>query len=221
MKKQRVLLAVTIVSLLAVAISVFAQMNRPWRNGSVWELSFVQMKPGMDDAYLKYVATDWKKLQEALKAQGIVLSYKVLETEGHTPGDWNLILMSEFKDLASLEANEAKADAIGQQVAGNDEKQIQGYKERAEIREVMGTRLAREIILEPRQQFSIGCTKSSGQRFHLATFALPARGFPPLRYPGRPGGQQRLLPGRRYRHVPHDLNSSGRHCLVSSPWLLY
>jgi hypothetical protein len=151
MKKQRVLLAVTIVSLLAVAVSVFAQMNRPWRNGSVWELSFVQMKPGMDNAYLKFVATDWKKEQEALKAQGIVLSYKVLETEGHTPGDWNLILMSEFKDLASLEANEAKADAVAQQVVGNDEKQIQGYKERAEIREVMGTRLAREIILEPRQ----------------------------------------------------------------------
>ncbi len=150
MKKQRMLFVVLVVSLLAVGISVFAQMNRPWRNGSVWELAFIQMKPGMNTAYLKYVASDWKKEQEALKAQGIVLSYKVLETEGHTPGDWNLILMTEFKDLASLEANEAKAEAIAQQVVGNDEKQMQGYKERAEIREVMGTRLAREITLEPR-----------------------------------------------------------------------
>ncbi|MFY9528374.1 MAG: hypothetical protein WBC04_16845 [Candidatus Acidiferrales bacterium] len=151
MKKQRMLFAVLVVSLLAVGISVFAQMSRPWRNGSVWTLAFIQMKPGMNNAYLKYVATDWKKEQEALKSQGIVLSYKVLETEGHTPGDWNLILMSEFKDLASLEANEAKAEATAQQVVGNDEKQMQGYKERAEIREVMGTRLAREITLEPRQ----------------------------------------------------------------------
>jgi hypothetical protein len=151
MKKQRMLFAVLVVSLLAVGISVFAQMSRPWRNGSVWTLAFIQMKPGMNNAYLKYVATDWKKEQEALKSQGIVLSYKVLETEGHTPGDWNLILMSEFKDLTSLEANEAKAEATAQQVVGNDEKQMQGYKERAEIREVMGTRLAREITLEPRQ----------------------------------------------------------------------
>lgn len=100
---------------------------------------------------MKYLATDWKKEQEALKAEGLILSYKVLETEGHTPGDWNLMLMTEFKDLASLEANEAKADAVTQRVIGNDEKMMQGYKERAEIREVLGSRLAREIILEPRR----------------------------------------------------------------------
>jgi hypothetical protein len=109
------------------------------------------MKPGMDTAYLKYVATEWKKEQEALKAEGIVLSYRVLATEGHTPADWNLVLMTEFKDLASLEANEAKAEAIAQRVAGTDEKQMQGYRDRSEIREVLGTRLAREIILEPRK----------------------------------------------------------------------
>jgi hypothetical protein len=28
---------------------------------------------------------------------------------------------------------------------------MQGYKERSQIREVMGTRLAREIILEPKK----------------------------------------------------------------------
>lgn len=151
MKTQRILIGLLVGSLLLLSISVFAQMNRPYRNGSVWELAFVRMKPGMESTYLKYVATDWKKEQEALKAEGLVLSYKVVETEGHTPGDWNLILMTEFKDLASLEANDAKAEAVTQRVVGNDEKQAQGYRDRGEIREVMGTRLAREIILEPRR----------------------------------------------------------------------
>lgn len=151
MKRQRMLLVVFVVSLLAAGISLFAQMHRPWRNGSVWQLEFIQIKPGMDSAYLGWISSDWKKEQETLKEQGIILSYKVLQTEGHTPADWNLILMTEFKDLASLEANEAKADAVAQQVAGNDEKQMQGYKERAAIREVTGSRLAREIILEPRR----------------------------------------------------------------------
>ena len=113
-------------------------------------MSFIHMKPGMDNAYLNYVTGDWKKEQEALKAQGIILSYKVLETEGHTAGDWNLILMVQYKDLASLEANEVKEDTVLQQVAGDDQKQMQGYKERAEIREVTGVRIAREIVLEPR-----------------------------------------------------------------------
>ena len=150
MKKNVTLLVVLVVSLLVVGISALAQVKRPWHNGSVWALSFIQMKPGMDNAYLNYVASDWKKLQEALKTQGVILSYKVLETEGHTPADWNLILMVQYKDLASLEANEAKEDTVLQQVAGDDQKQMQGYKERAEIREVMGARVAREILLEPR-----------------------------------------------------------------------
>lgn len=151
MKTQRMLVGLLVASLLVVCISVLAQVSRPWRDGSVWDLAFIRMKPGMDTAYLNYVATEWKKEQEALKAEGIILSYKVLVTEGHTPGDWNMILMTQFKDLATLEANQAKADAISQRVIGNDEKQMQGYRDRAEIREVMGTRLAREIILEPKK----------------------------------------------------------------------
>lgn len=151
MNRQRMVGGVVFACLLVVGISVYAQITRPWRNGSVWELAFIRMKPGMDTAYLSYVTSEWKKEHEALKAEGIVLSYKVLATEGHTPGDFNLILMTEFKDLASMEVNEAKADVVAQRVIGNDEKQMQGYRDRAEIREVMGTRIAREIILEPRR----------------------------------------------------------------------
>jgi len=39
-----------------------------------------------------------------------------------------------------MEANEAKADNLAQTVIGNDEKQMQGYRERLEIREVLDTR---------------------------------------------------------------------------------
>jgi hypothetical protein len=60
------------------------------------------------------------------------------------------MLMTEYKSLATMEASEDKAEAVAQKVVGNDEKQMQGYKERLEIREVMGARLAREIILEPK-----------------------------------------------------------------------
>jgi hypothetical protein len=151
MTRQRVLGGLLLVSVLLLCVSVSAQISRPWRNGSVWNVNFIRIKPGMEPAYMNYLATDWKKEQEALKAGGIVLSYKVLSTEGHTPGDYNLILMSEFKDLAALEANEEKADAIAQRVIGNDEKQMKGYRDRSEIREVMGSRLAREIVLEPRK----------------------------------------------------------------------
>ena len=137
---------------LLVGISVFAQVNRPYRNGSVWNISFIRIKPGMDTAYLNYLAGPWKANQEAAKKDGLILSYKVISTEGHNPGDWNVMLMTEFKDLATMEANEDKGDALAQKMVGNDEKQMQGYKDRLEIREVMGDRLAREIVLEPKSR---------------------------------------------------------------------
>ena len=54
--------------------------------------------------------------------------------------------------LERASAGEDKAEAVAQRVVGNDEKQMQGYRERLEIREVMGARLAREIILEPKSR---------------------------------------------------------------------
>ena len=151
MKAKRLLTATLAASLLLLAAGVYAQVSRPYRNGSVWNVSFIRMKPGMDSAYLDYIATDWKRNQEELKKAGLIVSYKVLTTEPHNPGDFNILLMTEYKDLASMEASEDKSDALLQRVIGNDDKQRQGYKERLEIREVMGTRLAREIVLEPRR----------------------------------------------------------------------
>lgn len=151
MKKQQALVLLLVAVTLMLCLSVYAQVSRPYRNGSVWTLAFIRIKPGMESAYLNYVAGDWKKEQEAMKQAGYALSYKVLATEGHTPGDWNLLLMTEYKDMASMEANEQKAEAMLQKMFGGDEKAQQGYRERAEIREIIGDRLAREIVLEPRK----------------------------------------------------------------------
>lgn len=151
MKIKRMLIGSLICLLLLAGISVYAQVTRPYRNGSVWTMAFIRMKPGMETAYLNYIATDWKKEQEELKKAGLSLSYKVLTTEGHNAADFNIILMTEYKDLATFEANEAKQDALVQRVIGDDEKQRQGYRERLEIREVLADRLAREIVLEPKR----------------------------------------------------------------------
>ena len=151
LKNKRIISGLLAVFVLALSVVVYAQVNRPYRNGSVWEISFIQMKPGMDTAYLNYIATDWKRGNEALKKDGQILSYKVITTEGHSSTDWNIMLMIEYKDLATMEANEPKQDNLYQTVLGNDEKQMQGYRDRLQIREVIGTRLAREIVLEPRR----------------------------------------------------------------------
>ncbi len=150
MKRNRILIGLLITLVLTLSAVVFAQVNRPYRNGTVWNIGFIRMKPGMDTAYLNYIAGDWKREQEALKRDGQIISYKILQTEAHGSTDFNLMLLTEYKDLATYEKNLEKADALLQKVIGNDEKQMQGYRERLEIREVLADRLAREIVLEPK-----------------------------------------------------------------------
>ena len=151
MKFKRTLIGSLVLAVLIAGVSVFAQVNRPYRNGSVWDIAYIRMKPGMETAYLNYLAGPWKANQEAAKKEGLIVSYKVIGVEGHGPGEWNIMLMTEYKDLATMEANEDKGDALAEKMVGNDEKQMQGYRDRSEIREVMGNRLGREIVLEPKK----------------------------------------------------------------------
>jgi hypothetical protein len=149
MKNSIRLLCVALVVLFVSGVSMAQSVKRPFHDGSVWQISFIKMKPGMENAYLNYIATDWKNMQEGAKKAGLILSYKVIVSEPHNPGDFNIMLMVEHKNLATMEANDQKADDLAQTVA-TDAQQMEGYRKRLEIREVLGGRLSREIILSPR-----------------------------------------------------------------------
>ena len=150
MKTKRITIGSIAVVLVIAAVSVFAQINRPYHDGTVWTINFIRIKPGMDTAYMNYLASSWKAEQEAQKKDGNILSYKVISVEGHSPTDFNLMLMTEYKSLAAMEANQDKAEAVAQRVVGNDQTQMKGYTDRLAIREIIGDRLGREIILEPK-----------------------------------------------------------------------
>ena len=151
MKRNLMLVCSLIALMLTLSIVTSAQVNRPYRDGSVWVIGVISMKPGMDGAYKNYLANDWKKSQEALKKDGQIISYMAIQTEAHSATDWNMLLLTEYKDLATYEANLSKADNLAQTVIGDDAKQMQGYRDRLLIREVLGNRLARQIVLEPKR----------------------------------------------------------------------
>lgn len=151
MKRNLILACSLFALMLTFSIAASAQVDRPYHNGSVWVIGVIQMKPGMENAYKNYIATDWKRSQEAMKKEGIILSYMVIQTEAHSANDWNMLLLTEYKDLATFEANQSRADNLAQTVVGNDAAQMKGYRDRLQIREVLGNRLARQIILEPKR----------------------------------------------------------------------
>ncbi len=123
---------------------------KPYHEGPVWGIDFIHVKAGMKDRYMRWLASDWKNEQDAMKKAGYILDYKVITTEPHGPQDFNVILMTEFKNLAALEANSDKMDAMAQQLAGGQPKVESGYQDRANYRDVVGQRLGREIVLAPK-----------------------------------------------------------------------
>ena len=151
MKHKTVWAVVLALGVGLLTAAVYAQVAHPYHNGTVWSISTIRVKPGMDDAYYKYLTGQWKAIQEEAKKQNLIMSYKVLTCESHSSNDWNLLLMTEYKDLASMEANEDKQEALEQKVVGDDKKQMEGYKDRESIREIVGERLARELVLEPKK----------------------------------------------------------------------
>jgi len=149
----RAVVVLAVAAMLLPSLSLAQAMpQRPFHDGPVWDITFVKAKPGLGLNYMNFLATEWKTEQEALKKAGLILNYMVIQTESHSPNDFDLMLMVQFKDLATMEANQDKMEAVANQALNsNDQKMIAGYQERASWREIIGDRLAREIILEPKK----------------------------------------------------------------------
>jgi hypothetical protein len=134
-------------ALLLLAVSVSAQIYRYYSPGTIWTVTTIRIKSGMDSAYLAYLDGQFKKESDGMVKAGYMKSYKILRTLDDD-SSWNMLILREYKNLASMEANEEKADALGRELTGDDQKQMQGYEDRSKIREVLGTKTARELILK-------------------------------------------------------------------------
>jgi hypothetical protein len=139
------ILSVIVMLMIAFSTNSFAQ-ERTYQNGSAWTVGFVQVKNGMNRDYLNSLKTTWKAMQDEGVKQGLILSYKILEGNASNPEDWQMMLMVEYKNLAAMEGNEAKWDAIQKQVVGNEEDQKKLREMRVNMRTMYGTKILREIV---------------------------------------------------------------------------
>ncbi len=142
---KKVLLVGTLAT--AIATPVIGQVHKYFTPGSVWTVSMIRIAPGMDQMYMEYLDGHFKKGEDAQVKAGFQKSYKILRTLDDG-GEWNLLILREYENLAAIESNLEKADALMQQVEGTDQVQMQGYQDRSKYRELVGTRYAREVILK-------------------------------------------------------------------------
>ena len=58
---------------------------------------------------------------------GYMKSYRILRTLDDD-SSWNMLILREYKNLASMEANEEKADELARQLTGDDQTQMRVTK---------------------------------------------------------------------------------------------
>ena len=145
---HKLILASLVSVLLLLAVSVYGQVHKYFTPGSVWGVTTIRIHPGMDQAYLEYLDTQLKKESDISIKNGFMKSYKILRGQDDDSG-WNMLILREYDSFASLEKNEEKADEVLRQATGiDDQKGMQGYIDRSKIRDVMGTKFMREVILK-------------------------------------------------------------------------
>jgi len=127
------------------ATASFAQ-DLPYTEGSVWSVSMIRVKPGMDEVYFRDVLPLRKQIYEEAKKQGLVISSHTLRGSASGRDDYDVMFLVEFKNWAALDGIEAKFRAIESKLIGSEDKQVQLMTKRADVRDIVGSKMMQELI---------------------------------------------------------------------------
>jgi hypothetical protein len=133
--------------LLSALPAVYAQSTHPYQEGTVTVVSSIKIKPGRFEDYMKFLATDYKKLMEAYKKEGLVVNYAVYSAMPHTPQEPDLYLTVSYPNMAALDKTE-QFEGVSEKVIGSQDQQTKGSVDRGAMREVIGSQLIRQLILK-------------------------------------------------------------------------
>jgi hypothetical protein len=146
--KKYLTIAFVLTLLGGLAAVCSAQSDAPYTEGPVWQLTMVKTKYGMGDDYLKGLAKTFKGTLDEAKKQGLVLDYKILVGDAASPQDFDILLMTQSKNMAALDNAREKFDPIARKVEGNPDQQRDSANKRLELREILGDKLMREVTLK-------------------------------------------------------------------------
>lgn len=130
------------------APALAAEDGPSYDKGTVWDFGMIQTVDGHFDDYMEWLAGPWKEQQEALKKAGYIVSYKVLMVMDPRKGEPDLILATEYKNMAAFDESTDKEYEVGKKIWGSLSKASQEQAARSSIRTVQGDMMVREAILK-------------------------------------------------------------------------
>jgi hypothetical protein len=144
---MRVLFASLAVSA-AMLVTPALAAGPSYENGAVWDFAQIKSKDGHFDEYMKWLSTSWKVQQEALKKAGYITDYKVFVVADPRGDDPDIVLATEYKNMAAMDTTVAESYAFAEKTMGPLEKTSKEQADRGAIRSLMGDVLTREVVLK-------------------------------------------------------------------------
>ncbi len=146
---KHALSAIALAAALIAGPALAADDEAPaYDKGPVWDFGQIQTKDGHFDDYMKWVSTTWKSQQEALKKAGLIIDYKVYLVADPRHGEPDIILATEYKNMAVFDRSTGEEFTQAKQMFGSIAKSNQEQADRGSIRTVLSDILVREAILK-------------------------------------------------------------------------
>jgi ABC-type sugar transport system substrate-binding protein len=143
---RKALLATILVAALLAAFPAFAQSPN-FDPGPVWRVTYYHIKPGQGDAFWKDFRENTKPIFEELKKAGFISDYKTFTNPvTDHPADWDVAVSISYPNYAALDQLAAKGATIVAKHFGSREAALESAKKLNDVREVIASHLAREVM---------------------------------------------------------------------------
>jgi len=140
-------LAITGLSMSAIS-SALADDSKSYTEGTVMEVTSIRTKPGMFDAYMKWLDTTGKQIREDEKKAGLILDYAVYQALPRSPHDPDIYLVITYKNMAALDGLSDRVEPLQRKIWATREAGAKAAADRESMREVLGTELIRRLDLK-------------------------------------------------------------------------
>lgn len=130
---------------LLTASSAFGQSPN-YDVGPVWRVNYYSIKTGQGDAFWKDFRENLKPVYDEFKKAGLITDYKAFTNpEVDHPHDWDVAIAIMYPNWGALDELDAKGASIATKHYGSRDAMIDAGKKRADLRELISSRLAREV----------------------------------------------------------------------------
>jgi hypothetical protein len=132
----------------SAASAARADDSKSYIEGTVTTVTSIRTKPGMFDAYLKWLDTTGKQLREDEKKAGIIVDYAVYSVTPRSPHDPDLYLTVTYKNMAALDGLDDREEPIMKKLWTTRDAVAKADLDRESLREILGTQLIRRLDLK-------------------------------------------------------------------------